>query len=334
MNTRVEAESKRSFHITDYLGNGIYVLCIAFMILAATKNKNFLTIGNLLLVLQQASPFLIASTGMAMVLMSGGIDLSVGQNMLLSAAVAARTTQYFMKAGIAKADTPLLFILAIIVAACVGGLIGCVNGFTIAKLQLIPFIATLAMQNIARGLALIIMNGQSQTLDGLTKTVNSRIGGSIPMVIIPAIFVLVSVNFVSRYMPFGRRVKAVGRSAENARKIGIKVVKTRIIVHALCGVVVGICGIMSASQLQYVQQSHGSGSEFIIVSGCTLGGVSLFGGKGDIIPGAVVGVLMVQMIVNGLVMMNASPYIYTIARGVIIFLAIMIESIKYKGILR
>lgn len=334
MNIQASDTSIRKMDISGILNYAIYMICIAFIIMVAIRNKNFFTVSNFLLILQQSSPFLIASTGMAFVLMSGGIDISVGQNMLLSAAVGAKMAQFLMSSGLAKPDTVLLLIITIITSALVGSVIGCINGITIAKFKIIPFIATFAMTNIVRGIALVIMGGQSQTLDGVTRTINTNIGGVFPLVLILAIVMLLTFNFVSRSLPFGRKVKAIGRSADNAHKVGIKVVQTKIIVHTLCGAAVGVCGIIGASQMQYVQSSFGTGNEFIIISGCILGGVSLKGGKGSIIPGAVIGVITVQMIVNGLIMINASPYIYTIARGVIIFMAIMIESIKYKGILK
>jgi len=334
MQPQIADGTKKKFDITGILDYAIYFVCIAFIVVVAFGNRNFLTIGNFLLILQQTSPYFIAASGMAFVLMSGGVDISVGQNMLLSAAVGGWVAQFLMDAGILRADTASLLIISIIASLATGAVVGFINGVCIAKFNILPFIATLAMTNMARGVGLVIIGGESRNLEGITRTLNINIGGFFPLILIPAIVVLVVFNFIARSLPFGRKVKAIGRSAENANKVGIQVVKTKIIVHTMCGALAGVCGLLSAAQMRYLYSSHGTGSEFIIISGCILGGVSLFGGKGSVIPGAIIGVMMVQMIVNGLTMINANPYVYIIVRGVVIFMAVMIESVKHKGTLK
>jgi len=265
--------------------------------------------------------------------MAGSIDISLGQNMLFSATIGFQAAQILVKSGM-EPNTGLLLVLASVAALIAGGIVGLVNGISIAKFNIIPFIATLATSNIIRGLALIIADGQSVNWDGLSRVTNLQIGGVFPMVLIPTIVVLVITNFIARSLPFGRKVLAIGNNADNAHKVGIKVIKNKIIVQTMGGAAGGVCGLLTAAQMGFVGQNHGSGMEYVIISGCILGGISLRGGRGSIIPGAVVGVLLVQMIVNGLTMINANPFIYTIVRGVIIFLAVMIESIKYKGVLK
>jgi len=316
------------FDVTGILNYAIYFILLAFIVFVAFYNENFMTASNWLTILQQCAPYFIASTGMALVLTSGSIDISVGQNILLSSAVGVMLCLYLLKNNIMEPDTFSLFLVCTVASIITGAIVGFINGVCIAKFEIIPFIATLAMTNIARGLSLVITGGESKPMEGLTRTVNTRIGPYFPAVLIPAIIILVVFDFVARQLPFGRKMRAIGWSAENAQKVGINTVRSKIIVHTICGATIGLCGIILASQTAYHAMSLGTGSEFIIISGCTLGGVSLFGGKGSIIPGAVVGVLMVQLIFNGLTMVNASPFIYTIARGVIIFMAVMIESIK------
>ncbi|MCL1830914.1 MAG: ABC transporter permease [Oscillospiraceae bacterium] len=326
--TQENVKKTTKIDFTGILNYAIYIILLAFIVFVAFYNENFMTISNWLTILQQCSPYFIASTGMALVLTSGSIDISVGQNILLSSACGVMLSLYLIKNGIMQPDTLSLFLVCTAVSLVTGAIVGFINGVCIAKFEIIPFIATLAMTNIARGVSLCITGGESKPMEGLTRTVNTRIGPYFPAVLIPAIIVLVVFDFVARQLPFGRKMRAIGWSAGNAQKVGINVVRSKIIVHTICGAMVGVCGIILASQTAYHSMSLGTGSEFIIISGCTLGGVSLFGGKGSIIPGAVIGVLMVQLIFNGLTMVNASPHIYSIARGVIIFLAVMIESIR------
>ena len=321
-------EKTKKIDLSGILNYAIYFILLAFIVFVAFYNKNFMTASNWLTILQQCSPFFIASTGMALVLTSGSIDISVGQNILLSSAVGVMLSLSLIKNGIMQPDTLGLFLVCALASMLTGAFVGFINGVCIAKFKIIPFIATLAMTNIARGLSLVITGGESKPMEGLTRTVNTRIGPYFPAVLIPAIVILFVFDFIARRLPFGRKMRAIGWSADNAQKVGINVVRSKIIVHSICGAAVGVCGIILASQTAYHAMTLGTGTEFIIISGCVLGGVSLFGGKGSIIPGAVVGVIMVQLIFNGLTMVNASPHIYSIARGVIIFLAVMIESIR------
>ena len=333
MDMQDNANTKKKWDVSNLLGYSVYFIVVGFIVFVGVQNRNFFTISNFLLMLQQSSPYLIAATGMAFVMMAGSIDISLGQNMLFSASVGINAALYLMKIGM-KPNSGLLLLLTVLVACVAGGVVGLINGISIAKFNIIPFIATLAVSNIIRGLALIINSGQSLNFAGLNSITNFQIGGVFPMVAIPAIIILIIANYVARSLPFGRKVLAIGNSAENAHKVGIKVIKSKIIVQTLGGATAGVCGVLTAGQMGFVGQAHGSGMEFVIISGCILGGISLRGGRGSIIPGAIVGVLLVQMIINGLTMINASPFIYTIVRGLIIFLAVMIESIKYKGVLK
>jgi ribose/xylose/arabinose/galactoside ABC-type transport system permease subunit len=124
---------------------------------------------------------------------------------------------------------------------------------------------------------------------------------------------------------------AIGNSETNARKAGINVNRSVVLAYTICGVLGAIGGILSAGQIGAVPAGFGEGNEFIVISAAVLGGTSLFGGKGNIFPGAIIGILMITMIMNGLSMINASPYMYTIVRGVIIFIAVMIESVRFTG---
>jgi ribose/xylose/arabinose/galactoside ABC-type transport system permease subunit len=127
---------------------------------------------------------------------------------------------------------------------------------------------------------------------------------------------------------------AIGDSPRNAERAGIPVNRNMVSAYMICGMLGTLAGILSAGQIGSVSAGFGDGNEFIIISAAVLGGTSLFGGKGSILPGAVIGILLVTTIMNGLAMMNASPFIYTIVRGLVIFIANAIDSRNYKGELR
>jgi len=127
---------------------------------------------------------------------------------------------------------------------------------------------------------------------------------------------------------------AIGDSVRNAERAGIKVKRSVVIAYVVCGGLGAIGGILSAGQIGSVAAGFGEGNEFIVISAAVLGGTSLFGGKGSILPGAVIGIILITTIMNGLAMMNASPFIYTIVRGLIIFFAIALDSIGHRGELR
>ena len=139
--------------------------------------------------------------------------------------------------------------------------------------------------------------------------------------------------------PSGGEVSIMGKNPfcdrmENAKKIGINVDRDTILVYVICAVLAALGGILSAGQIGTIAATFGEGNEFIAISAAVVGGASLFGGKATILPGAVVGILLITLITNGMAMVNASPYAYTIVRGAIIFLAVMLDSINYKGVLR
>jgi ribose/xylose/arabinose/galactoside ABC-type transport system permease subunit len=146
--------------------------------------------------------------------------------------------------------------------------------------------------------------------------------------------ILIASDYVLRKTVYGRYLMAIGNSPRNAERTGIRVNRNVISAYMICGMLGTLAGILSAGQIGSVSAGFGDGNEFIVISAAVLGGTSLFGGKGSILPGAVIGILLVTTIMNGLAMMNASPFIYTIVRGLVIFIAIAIDSRNYKGELR
>lgn len=313
---------------------GVYFIFLVLIIFFATKNSNFYSTSNILILLQQAAPMGIAVIGMTYVMMVGGIDISAGQNMYLSAVVVGVVVEKLLSANIIKSGGALNTLIIYGLAILVGATVGSINGVLVARFNIVPFIASLATMNIARGIGLIISNSKVIFTDGVGLGHISQSVGFLPIVVIILIVLTIIFDYVLRRMPFGRNIMAIGNDKVAAARIGIKVRKDVFIAYLICGILAAVAGVMSAGQVGAVAVNFAYGNEFIVISAAVLGGTSLFGGKGSVLPGAFIGIILVTTIVNGMAMLNADPYIYTIVRGVIIFIAVMVDSVNYKGELR
>ncbi len=326
--TKIKFENKRMVEVISR--TGVYIIFAILIVGFSCANSRFLTIDNLLLILQQAAPLGIATIGMTFVMVTGGIDISLGRNMFFVSAVVS----YLVGAGgfipLSLFETPLGYILVILIALVLGCLIGYLNGILTAKFCILPFIVTLSVGSILRGIGLSFTASATPSMVFFSPISNGRVFG-IPVVIIMFVLALIVFDFILKKTVFGRQIMAIGNSKEAAAKAGIKVHKTIILTYVLCGALAAFSGILSAGQIGGVALSFGEGNEFVAISAAVIGGTSLFGGKGKIIPGTIVGIVLITTIMNGLAMMNASPYVYTIVRGLIIFAAVMLDSFNFKG---
>ncbi len=312
---------------------GIYAVLVLLVIVFSLGNSRFLTVENLLLILQQAAPLGIAVVGTVFVLLVVGVDISVGRSMFFIstlAGVLVNAAGLIPAAWLADMRGPALVLGLVLL---LGAGVGWINGFLVTRFRILPFIVTLATGSILRGVGLKISGSASINVSVLGGLSNGRVG-PFPNVLIIFVLVLVLFDYVLRHTVYGRHLMAIGNSGRNAERAGIKVNRNIVIAYVICGALGALGGILSAGQIGSVSAGFGEGNEFIVISAAVLGGTSLFGGKGSILPGAVTGIILVTTIMNGLAMMNASPFIYTIVRGIIIFLAIAIDSIGHKGELR
>jgi len=312
---------------------GIYVVFILLVAFFSLSNGHFFTIDNFFLILQQASPLGISVVGMVFVLLVVGIDISVGRSMFFISTIVGFliTTSGVIPQEYFTDLRGILLVFSIVII--LGLLIGYINGLLITRYKILPFIVTLATGSILRGVGLKISGSSSINVAILGGFSNGQIG-VIPNVLIIFIIVLVVFDYILRQTEYGRHLMAIGNSSRNAERAGIKVNRNIIIAYMICGVLGAIGGILSAGQIGSVPAGFGEGNEFIVISAAVLGGTSLFGGKGNIFPSAVIGIILITTIMNGLAMINASPYIYTIVKGLIIFLSVALDSIKHTGELR
>lgn len=311
----------RSKNLVNYFYKyGIYIILILLILLFSLQSKQFLTLNNFINILQQSAALGIATAGMILVMLTAGIDISVGSVMYFASCLA----------GIAI-SRDMGLIPAILIALVGGGVIGALNGLAVAKFNIVPFITTLATMGIARGLGLVISRARILFFFDISKIIaGSRFLG-IPVTVYLLMVVLITGNFLLRKTQFGRQLFAIGNDKLGAKKIGINVERKIFLAYFVCGILAGLAGIISSAQVSAVTPSFAIGTEFVVISAAVLGGTSLFGGKGNILPGALTGVLIVTIIENGLNIVNASPYTYPVVRGAVIFLAVMVDSLKNSG---
>lgn len=316
--------------ITKY---GVYFIFLLAVVFFALTTDTFFTLSNASNVLQQAAPLGIAVIGMVFVLSIASTDISLGQVMHLTAVVVGYTILKFKESGFLS--NPWAIVVIWIIGIAVGCVFGAFNGLLIAKLNLVPFIATLATMSIARGIALTISQSKTFYIHELAPVAKWTLGEmKFPGILIIQLALLAVFSFVFYRTPFGRQVNATGNDEKAAKNIGIKTVKVKFLAHFICGFTASLGAMLLGGQMEMAYPSFAYGNEFLVISGAVLGGTSLYGGRGNMFPGALIGIILVQTIMNGLTMLSASPYIYTIVKGLIIFVAVIIDSIKYKGELR
>ncbi|MFH9611068.1 ABC transporter permease [Streptomyces sp. NPDC017448] len=298
------------------------VLAVLILVGGVTEPDAFLDSGNLQLILTQASVIGVVTVGMTFVIISGGIDLSVGAMVALASVWATTVaTQEYGFAGIA------------FTAVIVGLAAGLVNGVLIAYGRLVPFIATLAMLASARGLALQITDGKTQmvTVDSVLDLglPDSYILGIPPLVIMFAVVTAVGWLLLNR-TTFGRRTVAVGGNAEAARLAGIDVRRQRLYLYLLSGLCCGIAAFMLIVLAGSGQNTNGNLYELDAIAAAIIGGTLLSGGRGTIV-GSVLGVLIFTTITNIFALNNLQSDVQQIAKGAIIVAAVLVQGRTMRG---
>jgi ribose/xylose/arabinose/galactoside ABC-type transport system permease subunit len=296
-----------------------YGIYFAFVLLAgilSITSPPFRTLSNVENILQQISVNGIIAVGMTLVIITAGIDLSVGSVLALSAVVAS---------SFADAKSGSLFV-AIAVGILTGLVCGTVNGILIAKKRLAPFIVTLGMMTVARGMALVYTNGRP--VINLSDSYDEIGGGSlgnIPYSAMIFFLVLVLGAFLLHFTRFGRYVYAVGGNELAAKVSGVNTDRVLIEVYALAGALAGLAGIVLSSRVMSGSPATGTGYELDAIAAVVIGGTSLSGGIGSI-AGTLVGVLIIGVMNNGLDLLNVSSYWQQIVKGVIIVLAVLLDK--------
>ena len=300
---------------------GIMLVLLLLVALLSALSPVFLTPNNLLTVLKQISHNMCLALGMTLVVILGGIDLSVGA---LVAMIGTVTVGLIVNQGV-----PIF--AGILMGLILGILCGALNGGFVAFFKFPAFIVTLSMMNIARGVAYIYCGGKT------TRIMDERfvkIGtGSLGLVPIPVIYMLVMIVIFSILLnktKFGTYIYAIGGNREAARLSGVPIKITEIAVFTIAGFMASFAGIVLASRMYSGQPSVGDGHELNAIAACVLGGISMSGGVGRI-GGTVMGVLVMGVINNGLNLLNVSTYWQYVAKGAIILIAVMVDWMKQRS---
>lgn len=311
------AENKARFAFIGKLGPllGLVILSVVLTFLS----DRFLTVDNLLNVTRQVSINAIISVGMTLVILTGGIDLSVGSILAFSGSITA---------GLLAGGQALS--LAVVLGLIVGAGLGFVNGILITRADIPPFIATLGTMTAARGFTLVYTDGRPIT--GMDEVFRFLGGGYIASVPVPVI--IMAVIFIAAYImltqtKFGRYIYAIGGNEEAARLSGINTKKVLTAVYTLGGLLAGFSGVIMASRLNSAQPTAGIGFELDAIAAVVLGGTSLSGGVGTI-AGTLIGAMIIGVLDNGLNLLNVSSFYQQVAKGVVILLAVYVDK-KRKG---
>ena len=299
---------------------GILVLLIFIAVLILTTS-DFLTATNLENLVRQVTVFAVLSVGQLFVILTGGIDLSVGSVLGVSGGV----TALLLANG---TSVPV----AVLAGLLIGLAIGLINGLLVARLKLPPFIATLGMLGAARGLVLLLTN--ASTIAPLPDNFNAIANGSflgLPNLFWVLIVVAIVASFILGRTVFGRYVYAVGSNAESARLSGVPVNTMLIAVYCISGLLAGFAGVLTTSRLGAGIPTAGTGYELQAIAGAVIGGASLSGAKGRAI-GAVIGALIMAMLNNGGNLLGVNPFYLQIAIGVLIILAVYFDNLQGHGI--
>lgn len=296
--------------------SGALIGLVALFAIIACLNSSFVEPGNLKNLLRQVSINALISFGMTFVILTGGIDLSVGSILALSSAL--------MGSLIVGGMNP---IVAIIVACVIGTGLGAVNGVIVTMGRVAPFIATLATMTVFRGLTLVYTNGNP--ISGLTEDQGFLDFGQgyffgIPVPAVVMLIMFAVLHFILTKTPLGRKIYAVGGNEKVSFIAGIKIERIKIFCYSVTGMLCGLAGAILTSRLNSAQPTAGTGYELDAIAAVVLGGTSLSGGKGRIV-GTLIGALIIGTLNNGLNILNVSSFYQQVVKGIVILLAVLAD---------
>ncbi|WP_432247174.1 ABC transporter permease/substrate-binding protein [Streptomyces sanyensis] len=302
------------------LDNGALTALIVLVIALSALSGDFLTADNLLNIGVQAAVTAILAFGVTFVIVAAGIDLSVGSVAALSATVLAWSAT---DAGVPVA-------LAVVLAVATGTVCGLVNGFLISYGKLPPFIATLAMLSVARGLSLVVSQGSPIALPDSVSHLGDTLGGWLPVpVLVMALMGLITAFVLGRTY-LGRSMYAIGGNEEASRLSGLRVKQQKIAIYALSGLFAAAAGIVLASRLSSAQPQAAQGYELDAIAAVVIGGASLAGGTGKA-SGTLIGALILAVLRNGLNLLSVSAFWQQVVIGVVIALAVLLDTVRRRA---
>ena len=302
---------------------GVFGAFVALVVIMSFASPYFLNVENIFNVLRGMSTVGIMAIGMTMIIVTGGIDLSIGSLLAVSGMFTARLLYH---------EVPP--VLALGGGFGLGLLIGAINGLIITKIKVNPFITTLGMLSIGRGLTYLLATGLQGAVASNIPMRNVAINflgagylGRVPFPVIEMAVLVVIFSLFLKHTVLGRQVYAVGSNLEAARLSGVNIDRVRIFVYTLTGGLCALAGIMDGGLLSTAATNAGIGKELDVIAGVVIGGASLAGGEGTII-GAIIGAAIMAILRNAFVLLHFSAYTQTIAIGVVIILAVSLDRLR------
>ncbi|EGQ7831355.1 TPA: ribose ABC transporter permease [Vibrio vulnificus] len=313
-------ETKRTWISKEWLIEQKSLIALLFLIVVVSfLNPNFFTVDNILNILRQTSVNAVIAVGMTLVILTAGIDLSVGSVLALCGAFAA---------SLVAMEVPVL--IAVPTALLAGAALGAISGVIIAKGKVQAFIATLVTMTLLRGVTMVYTDGRPIST-GFTDTADAfawfgtGYALGIPVPVWLMVIVFAAAWYLLNHTRFGRYVYALGGNESATRLSGINVDKVKIGVYAICGLLAALAGIIVTSRLSSAQPTAGMGYELDAIAAVVLGGTSLMGGKGRIM-GTLIGALIIGFLNNALNLLDVSSYYQMIAKAAVILLAVMVDN--------
>lgn len=310
-----------NFNIRDFLFTyGFLVVLLFVVVYFSAAAPNFFSLTTAISVLHTASPLFVIAAGLAFVIMTGKIDISVGSIAFLSSAIGALM--------LSRLHIPVW--LALLIVVVLGCLMGALNGLIVVGLKVNPMIGTLGTQLAFRGIGLQLTNSMVVGLPDSIRQVGNAKFGPVYLDIIISFLILVVMFFVHTRTKFGRQVMAIGNGIAVANKLGVKVKWVGFMTFVVSGLMAGLGAVLMTLQIGAVTPTSGSGYEFTAIAMLVIGGVSLFGGEGSILPGILIGGIALSVIETGLNYVGASVYFYPFVRGGIIFISMFADALKTR----
>ncbi|HUW41182.1 MAG TPA: ABC transporter permease [Rectinemataceae bacterium] len=300
--------------------NSVLIVMLLLIAMFSVTGTDFLTVRNLVNLVNQNTYFIIASVGLAFVMLGGGIDLSVGYQMSLVGVVVA------MLMTLSHIPVPL----AIAAGIVIGALLGLVSGLIVTKLNVFPLIATLGLSTVYQGISYQLTQARTfrQFPDSFRMISTGRFLG-VHLDVYLAIIVVLVAAFILRKTYLGRHIFAVGGNADASRLSGIRVDFIKVLVYVVCGMLFAVATIDMISKSNTTSSSFGPGTEFTCMTAAIIGGISFKGGKGGMV-GLVIGVFVLQILGNGMQLSNWGTYSQYIVKGLILVLAISLDGLELK----
>lgn len=309
---------KKSWNIKSFfMKRSVLLVVLGFILYMGFTQEHFLTGANVSSILSASGPAYLCTMAMALVMFTRCLDLSIGGNVYLCAAIGTYLNRLHW-----EIDPLILAMLA------VGLVCGLINGLISASLKVYPMLNTVAMNYVFRGLAFIFTRGALAHMPKSWNAISHVSVVGVPITIFLPLLVGLILHVMMRHTKLGRQIYAVGDSEKTARERGIRVFGVKVFVYGLNGLLCGVAAILLSSQVMSVPSSMGLGLENTAMMAAVLGGVSFAGGKGNLFPGVFLGALLYATVSNAMVLLQANAYLYNVIYGCVILVMIVLEVLR------